>query len=140
MSQIGNRAFMQRFVEFINNASPKLAQELIDPQATFHTPISNKTFQGPDGYVEMLSDLRSSFSDAHWILEDVVGEGNVIAARFTITGTHDGRFQNIDPTGKVVRLSAMNLYRLRGGKIIREFAQFDRLSLLWQLGIFPEMQ
>lgn len=139
MSLIGNRAFMQRFVEFMNSASPKLAEELIAPQATFHTPISDEAFQGPQGYVAMLQNLRKSFSDAHWTLEDVVGEGNVIAARFTITGTHDGIFQNIEPTRKVVRLSAMNLYRLRGGKIIREFAQFDRLSLLWQLGVFPEL-
>ena len=139
MSQIGNHAFMRRFVEFLNTASPKLAAELISPHAVFHAPMSGAEFQGPDGYVEMLSHVRKSFPDVRWEVEDVVGEGNVLVARFVITGTHQGEFQGIAPTGRVVRISAMNLYRLKAGKVMREFAQFDHWSLMWQLGVYPQM-
>lgn len=138
MSQIGNHAFMRRFVEFLNTASPKLAEDLIAPRAVFQSPISRTEFEGPQGYVTMLLRLRQSFPDVRWELEDVVGEGNVVVARFSVTGTHLGVFQGIEPTGRVVRVSAMNLYRLKAGKVVREFAQFDNLSLMWQLGVYPQ--
>ena len=61
----------------------------------------------------------------------------MVAARFNISGTHLGEFQGIKPGGKKVRISAMNLYRLKSGKVVKEFNQFDNLSLLWQIGVYP---
>ncbi|WP_274571105.1 ester cyclase [Neisseria leonii] len=137
MSQIGNQAFMQRFVMFLNTASLPLAEELIAPEAVFRAPVSGHEYTGPEGYVAILQRLRSGFPDAVWHLEEVVGEGNVLVARFSVVGTHQGEFEGYAPSHRAVKVSAMNLYRLKNGRIVREFAQFDHLSLLWQIGVYP---
>ena len=113
MSQIGNHAFMQKFVELLNSASPKLAVELIAPDAVFNSVITGREHTGPSGYLEILAALKAGFPDVRWELQELVGEGNVVAARFNISGTHLGEFQGIKPGGKEVRISAMNLYRLK---------------------------
>ena len=140
MSQIGNHAFMQKFVELLNSASPKLAVELIAPDAVFNSVITGREHTGPSGYLEILAALKAGFPDVRWELQELVGEGNVVAARFNISGTHLGEFQGIKPDGKEVRISAMNLYRLKSGKVVKEFNQFDNLSLLWQIGVYPPME
>lgn len=129
---------MQRFVVFLNTASLPLAEELIAPEAVFQSPVSGREHIGPQGYVEILQNLRRGFPDASWSLEEVVGEGNVLVARFSVVGTHEGEFEGYAPSHRAVKVSAMNLYRLKGGKIVREFAQFDHLSLLWQIGVYPQ--
>lgn len=139
MSQIGNHAFMCRFAELLNTASPKLACDLIAPDAVFDSVITGKSHVGAQGYLEILAALKTGFPDAYWDLQEVVGEGNVFAARFNISGTHSGVFQGIAPTGREVRICATNIYRLKHGKLVREFDQFDNLSLMWQMGVYPPM-
>ena len=97
MSQIGNHAFMQKFVELLNSASPKLAVELIAPDAVFNSVITGREHMGPSGYLEILAALKAGFPDVRWELQELVGEGNVVAARFNISGTHLGEFQGIKP-------------------------------------------
>ena len=91
MSQIGNHAFMQKFVELLNSASPKLAVELIAPDAVFNSVITGREHMGPSGYLEILAALKAGFPDVRWELQELVGEGNVVAARFNISGNQARR-------------------------------------------------
>src|SRR4029450_2281922 len=97
--------------EFINTASPALAAELIAPSAVFHAP-GMPPLRGPDGYLGLLSMLRGGFSDVQWTLEDVVAEGDKVAARFTMRGTHLGTFFGAATTGKKIAVRALNSYSL----------------------------
>jgi len=61
----------------------------------------------------------------------------MVAARFTMSGTHHGPFFGVPPTGKAIKVQAMNFYRLSGGKFVEERGQPDLLSLLQQIGAVP---
>jgi predicted ester cyclase len=67
----------------------------------------------------------------------LIVEGEKVAARFTMRGTHQGTFFGVPPTGKKVEIQAMNFYRLSGGQFIEERGQPDLLSLLQQIGAIP---
>ena len=134
---IANRQFMARFVGFINTADPRLATELVSPDAVFHVPGRAGPVHGPQGYLEIIGMMRSGFPDIRWTLEETVVEGDVIAARFTMRGTHRGVFFGVPPTGKPIAVQALNIYRLSTGKIVSEVGQPDLLGLMQQIGGLP---
>jgi len=132
-----NKLVMNRFLEFINTASEKLAQELISPSAVFHVPGRTEPMRGPAGYLAIIGMMRGGFPDIQWTLEEMVAESDKIAARFTMRGTHRGTFFGIPPTGKTISVQAMNIYRLSGGQFVEEHGQPDLLGLLQQIGAVP---
>src|SRR6476661_5136513 len=137
MSIETNKRAMNRFVVFINTASEALAIELISPAAIFHVPGRPEPMQGPAGYLAIIAMMRGGFPDIQWTLEEMIAEGDKVAARFTMRGTHRGTFFGVPPTGKMIAVQAMNIYRLSNGQFIEEHGQPDMLTLLQQIGALP---
>jgi predicted ester cyclase len=81
--------------------------------------------------------MRGGFPDIQWTLEEMVAEGDKVAARFIMRGTHQGPFFGVPPTGNRITVQAMNIYRLSNGKFIEERGQPDMLGLLQQIGAVP---
>lgn len=132
-----NKRIMFRFVDLINTASEQRAEELISPDAEFHVPGRAESVRGPAGYLEIIGMMRGGFPDIQWTLEELIAEGEKVAARFTMRGTHQGSFFGVSPTGRKIEVQAMNFYRLSGGQFIEERGQPDLLGLLSQIGAFP---
>ena len=132
-----SKHLMERFVEFINTASEKLAHELISPKAIFHVPGRPEPVTGPAGYLEIIGMMRGGFPDIQWTLEETITEGSNVAARFTMRGTHQGSFFGVPPTGKKIAVQAMNFYHWSNGQIVGERGQPDLLGLLQQIGAAP---
>jgi steroid delta-isomerase-like uncharacterized protein len=135
-----NKAVMSRFTDFINTASEKLAAELISPDAVFHVPGAPEPLRGPTGYLAVIGMMRIGFPDIQWTLDEMIAEGDRVAARFTMRGTHQGTFFGVPPTGKKIAVTAMNFYRLSGGQFIEERGQPDLLALMQQIGAIPSNQ
>ena len=132
-----NKQLMNRFVEFINTAKKDLANELISPDARFYVPGQPEPMRGPDGYLAIIGMMRSGFPDIQWTIEEMVAENDNLVARFAMEGTHQGVFFGVPPTGKPIKIQAMNLYRFSNGQIIEEYGQPDLLGLLQQIGAVP---
>lgn len=137
MSAENKKQLMNRFVKFINTASEQLAGELISPDAIFYVPGQPEPMHGPAGYLAIIGMMRNGFPDIQWILEDSVTEGDKVAARFIMQGTHQGTFFGIPPTGKSIKVKAINFYRFANGQIVEEYGQPDMLGLLQQIGAIP---
>ena len=129
---------MRRFTDFINTASEKLAGELISSEAIFYVPGRAEPMRGPAGYLAIIQMMRGGFPDIQWTLEEMIAEGDKVAARFTMRGTHLGTFFGVAPTGKKIAVQAMNIYRLSSGQFIEERGQPDMLELLQQIGVVPK--
>lgn len=134
MTTEANKRTMQRFLEFINTASETMAVELISPNAVFHVPGSPEPKSGPAGYLAISAMMRSGFPDIQWVLDEIIGEDDRVAARFTMRGTHQGTFFGVQPTEKKIHVQAMNFYRLLDGQIVEEHGQPDMLGLFKQIG------
>ncbi len=137
MSIEANKLAMRRFTEFINTADQNLGEELIAADAQFWVPGRPESMRGLAGYMNVLGMMRSGFSDVQWSLEETIAEGDKIAARFTMRGTHDGTVFGVPATGRKIEVRAMNFYRLAGGKFVEEYGQPDLLGLLQQIGAVP---
>ena len=81
--------------------------------------------------------MREAFPNIQRTLEEMVSEGDKVAARFTMRGTHQGQFFGVPPTGREIVVQALNLYHLSDGKLIEEHGHPDMLDLLQQIGALP---
>jgi len=72
--------------------------------------------------------------DFHTQIDDLIAEGDKVAARVTMTGTHTGDFYGIPATGRSVNFTGMYIARIKNGKIVEHWGEEDALTLMRQLG------
>jgi steroid delta-isomerase-like uncharacterized protein len=131
-----NKHIMERFTrEFLTTGDAALAEEFISPDIVMH--FAGQQQQGRDAYVAIVAANRDAFPDLVWTVEDMVADGDTVAVRYTMTGTHRGSFAGVPPTDKAVVAQSMAFYLLADGKIVEERAQLDMLGVLQQLGAVP---
>jgi predicted ester cyclase len=100
-----------------------------------HDLRSSEARPGPDGQAEIASAFRRAFPDLQWRVDLVLAEGDLVAARWTATGTHTGRWGSIEPTGRRAEFSGVNIFRFgTDGKVVEIWNHRDDLGLTEQLG------
>ena len=91
-----------------------------------------------EGHDAFGGGFAAGFPDMRHEITDVFAEGDKIAVRFVLQGTHTGMlFGRIPPTGKRVEVWANVLMHLEGGKVKRLYGTFDEAGMLRQLGVIP---
>jgi steroid delta-isomerase-like uncharacterized protein len=127
---------MERFTsEFLTTGDAALAEEFLSPDIVLH--FAGQQQRGRDKYLAVVAANADTFEDLVWTVEEMVADGDAVAVRYTMTGTHRGEFAGIPPTGKAVVAQSMAFYRLADGQIVEERAQLDMLGILQQLGAAP---
>jgi predicted ester cyclase len=81
--------------------------------------------------------IRYAFPNIRLTVEDIIGEGDLTAARVTARGTHLRPFRGIEPTGLPVEWTIMDFFRFRDGKVAERWGTVDSQILLEQLGGIP---
>jgi steroid delta-isomerase-like uncharacterized protein len=129
-----NKAPIKRlFAEVLNQGRLDLLDELIGEAYTEPNPVPGQ-LSGAPGIKAKLQTLRRAFPDLRFILEDLIGEGERVAARYHWEGTQQGEFMGLQPTGKKVSVRGMDFYRLQNGRIVEHWDNVDEIGLLRQLG------
>lgn len=132
-----NKHTMEQFVQFINTGDTILGKEIIAPDVIFYAPTSPEPMRGFQGYVSVLDMMRGAMPDVHWDVEEMIAEGDKVMVRYTMTGTQTEPLMGIPATNKPIKVTAMNIYEIKDGKISREHGLPDMFSLLIQLGVIP---
>ncbi len=92
---------------------------------------------GYEGFRLRLRRLRDAFPDFRMTVEDVLADGDLVAYRATVTGTHRGELLGMRPTGRSFRVQHMHFLRLRDGRASEHWACRDDLGMLQQLRLLP---
>jgi len=132
-----NKAVVRRlFEDHWNRKNRSLANELYAPSAILHTP--DGVLKGLKGATDLFDAYSTAFPDFHLTLDDLVAEGDKVAARWTFEGTHRGPLAGIPATGKRVKVgNGIAIYRLTGGKVAEGNFAWDKFELMQQLGVLP---
>lgn len=131
-----NIKLMKQFETMINTADESLAAKLIDNNAPFYTPASSKPLYGGSGYLSVVHWMRQGFSDVQWHIADLVADNDKVAVKWNLTGTHDGEFLGVKPTGKKISVCVMNFYYFnKDGKVTNDVAAEGMIGILRPLGL-----
>ncbi len=124
-------------IELWNTGNPETARQLYAENAERYDPNQSKPAQGPQQIASYVAEVRTGFPDFKLEIKQRISEGNRMVTQWTCTGTHNGEFQGIPPTGKRINITGLGLARIEGGKVVEERVYFDRVSMLEQLGVLP---
>ncbi|WP_396612227.1 ester cyclase [Haloferax sp. S1W] len=78
--------------------------------------------------------LHEAFPDFTATIEELVAEDDTVVSRLTITGTHEGEFRDIAPTGEEVTYEQTSFFRVEDGKFVEAWVLTDTLAFMQQLG------
>jgi len=138
MSVEASKALVRRFYEdVVNKGDMRLAEEVLAADYVEH-PSFPGTPSGLAGFRQFVAMVATAFPDLHVTVEDVIAEGDKVAARVTVSGTHRGvLLGTIQPTGTHATWTGIDLIRIADGKIVERWSQRDLLGLMQQLGVIP---
>jgi steroid delta-isomerase-like uncharacterized protein len=135
-SQMTKRVARRSLVEFIGGRNPNAADDVLDENVVMHPPGSSTPLYGRRAFKEAISNVRAAFPDLQVDEHDTIVEGEIVASRWTASGTHTGlAFAEQPATGRHFEIAGMSFYRLANGKIVEGWVVEDILGLLRQLGI-----
>jgi steroid delta-isomerase-like uncharacterized protein len=136
MSTEANKALIREFFERVWNQGDEAAiDRFIAESAGGNDPDFGT---GREGFRRQWRQWQEGFPDIHFAVEEMVAEGDTVVARWTLTGTHQGPFLGLAPTGRAIRIGGMSMDHLRDGMLVSGFDGWDNLGLRQQLGLIPE--
>lgn len=112
-----------------------LIDELFVEGAPEHNPVVENPRMDNEERREFFEEMFEAFPDFEATVEDIIAEGDIVAMRVTLSGTHEGEFNGIAPTGESFEIPNMVFTRIEDGKIAERWAQGDLLGMLTQLGV-----
>lgn len=135
-SGVSPKSVIRRFSEeVVNKGNYAALKDLVHPDVKFDSKVAGVA-PGIEGVKAVFSAMRKGFPDLACAIDELVAEGPTVAERFTFTGTHQGEFHGVAPTGKRVTMHGMAMFRVTDGRIAARWGVEDQLGLLRQLGAF----
>ena len=121
--------------EAINEGNLDIIDEVVADDYVSRLPTFPEPIHGPDELKEAVSMFRTAFPDLEYTVEDLIAEGDKVVRRDRATGTHDGEFMGIEPTGKEVEFEGVVIFRVEDGQLVEAWSQGDMMGLMQQLGV-----
>ena len=137
MSIAEHMAVIHRAVDAFNHGNLDVADQLFTPDFVDHDPGRVGLPPGPAGVKLAWQGFRTAFPDAQVTIDDSVAEGQTVAVRGTLRGTHHGELMGIPATGRPVRVTFIDFNRIANDRIAERWAAVDTLGLLQQVGAIP---
>ena len=129
-----NKALIRRLFEDVwSGGRMELLDRLIGADYVEHNPAPGQA-PGAAGVRAKIQGLREAFPDVRFVLEELIGEDAIVAARYHWRGTHRGTFLGVAPTGRRLVVRGMDFFRLKNGRVVEHWDSVDEFGLLTQLG------
>jgi steroid delta-isomerase-like uncharacterized protein len=137
--ETGNKATFRRFHDATNTHDPELISKTIDevfaPDVLIRTPVGEAT--GAQAVKDVFGRLHRAFPDLQVTVEDLIEEGDKVVGRNSVTGTHQGEYMGLPPTGKSVTYNEILIFRFVNGRIAETWGVVDVFAQMKQLGVIP---
>jgi len=134
-----NKAVVRRWFEEVwNQGREGSIDEMFPAQGVAHgLGDSESDVHGPAEFKPFAANIRGSIPDTNIRIEDIFSDGDRVAVRVILEGTHSGPGLGVSPTGRRVSIQGIVILRMVDGQIIEAWNSYDQLGLLRQIGALP---
>jgi steroid delta-isomerase-like uncharacterized protein len=134
-----NKDLVRRYFDTIwNKFEIAREPEFVAKDIVVHAPPIPGLPEGIAGPIQIVSTFRAAMPDLVLTNEDVFAEGDKVVQRWSTVGTHTGAdLFGVPASGKQIRLTGINEFRVADGRLAERWGVIDALALLQQLGIVP---
>jgi steroid delta-isomerase-like uncharacterized protein len=133
-----NKALIRRWFEEVwNKGRADAIAEMFAEDGIAHglSDDVNQPLRGPKGFLPFHAQFREAFPDIEVVVEDQVAEGDMVATRCSVRGKHTGDSLGFAATNSPVEFTGMTITRIRNGKIVEAWNNFDFMKMYRQLGV-----
>ena len=131
-----NKALVASFYDEVwDKGHVAFAHEVFAADYIRHDLRPSQALPGPAGQAKIAEDFRRAFPDLRFGVDLMIGEGDLVAARWKTSGTHTGPWGSLEPTGKEAMFFGVNIFRFANGKVVEIWNHRDDLGLMTQIGV-----
>ncbi len=130
-----NKQLVHQVFECYNQQDMEKAEKLFSRKHIFHFPGAPP--MDWNSHKQFIVGLSKAFPDLHFKVEDILAEGDRVAYRLIVSGTHKGEFQGIPPTDTKVSFTSTGISNIVDGKVAEDWVDADTMGLMQQLGVIP---
>jgi steroid delta-isomerase-like uncharacterized protein len=139
MSIETNKELVQHFFhETYNECNFNAAKRMLSQDYFLHDSTIPDFSGGPETWEQMQNIFCRAFPDLRLTIEDMITEGDKVVVRWMLCGTQTGDLPGIPATGKHMLITGITISRIMNGKIDEQWREWDRFSILQQLGVSSE--
>lgn len=132
-----NRKLAERFyTEVVNQRNFDLIDQLIADDFVEHEVFPGMP-TGKEAPRAAMKMFTAAFPDFEMSADETIAEGDVVAVRGTVRGTHTGEFMGIAATGRAFEVGFMDFLCFRDGRAVEHWGLTDTAALMQQLGVTP---
>jgi predicted ester cyclase len=135
-----NKARFKRIEDAVNTGDleviSKTIDDLVAPDVLIHMPLPVDAPRA-QAFRQLWAMLLRGLPDLHLTIEDLIAEGDKVVMRASVTGTHQGEYMGVQPTGKSITYSEIFIWRFAGGRITEMWGVVDVFAQMKQLGLIP---
>jgi steroid delta-isomerase-like uncharacterized protein len=137
MDAEAHKRLIERFYEQVwAQGNVAFTQEVFADDYIRHDLRPTQAAAGAAGQAQIAEQFRRAFPDLKWRVDLILAEDDLVAARWTASGTHTGSWGDIEATGKHAEFSGVNIFRFNSeGKVAEIWNHRDDLGLMQQLGV-----
>jgi len=110
----------------------EVLDEIVHPTAVHHG-ASFPDVQGPEAIAEAVGRQLDAFPDLMITIDEAIASGDLVAVRWTATGTQEGEYLGLEPTGNAASMTGINIYRFSCGQVIESWSEMNSLDILQEL-------
>jgi steroid delta-isomerase-like uncharacterized protein len=130
------KSLLRRFYEEVSAGNLAVIDELIADDF-----IEHEEFPGIEankqGVKQFFAMLRTAFPDLRMEPHEMLADGDLVSCRGTFTGTQQGEFMGVPPSGRPIDVNAIDMLRVRDGQFVEHWGVMDAMTMMQQLGAIP---
>ena len=133
-----NKALMRRWFEEVwNNGRADAVTEMMSEDCVNHglSGDADNPLRGATGFLPFHTQLREAFPHIEVVVEDVIAEGDKVAARCSVRGKHEGDGLGFKATKAIVDFDGIVIGRVESGMFVETWNSFDFATMYKQLGV-----
>jgi len=138
MSEKQNKTIAHQLIEDVmNQGILSLSEQFLSTDFVEHEELPPGTPTGIEGFNHLVAELHSAFPDFKATIHEMIAEDDKVAVYMNWSGTQQGAFMGMPPSGNRISISVFDIFRMADGKIAEHWGLTDSMAMMQQLGTMP---